>query len=331
MHHDAGSGKGVRMRRLLMLLCCVLFAAGTSSCAFVTVPLVPGTFPLAEKTLQGKGRDKILLIDVSGILSSESREGFAGMRRELDHVAVLKEVLEKAAADSSIKALVLRINSPGGSVTASDIMYRELLEFKAQHSIPVIACMLDVAASGGYYIAMAADSVHAHPTTVTGSIGVIALKFNIKGLLDRVGVSEETITSAALKDSMSPFRGMTEQERAILQSILDDMHARFENVVRSGRPKLDAQQVTALADGRVFTAEQARKAGLIDEVGYLDDALEAAKQRAGLRSDARVVIYHRPNRYSNNIYSQSSINLISIGADGPGPVLPLRFMYLWKP
>ncbi len=314
-----------------MLLCCVLFAAGTPSCAFVSVPLMPGTLPLTEKTLQGRGRDKILLIDISGILSSESRSGFGTMSREPDHVSVLKEILEKAAGDGNIKALVLRINSPGGSVTASDIMYRELLEFKAKQKVPVIACMLDVAASGGYYVAMAADSVHAHPTTVTGSIGVIALKFNIKGLLDKVGVVEETITSAALKDSMSPFRGMTGQERVILQSILDDMHARFEGVVRAGRPHLDGQKVAALADGRVFTAEQAREAGLIDEIGYLEDALKAAQQMAGLRSDARVVIYHRPNRYSNNIYSQSSINLISIGADGPGPVLPLRFMYLWKP
>jgi len=318
------------MRRLVMWLCCVLFA-GIPACAFVTVPLAPGTLPLTEKTLQGRGRDKILLIDISGILSGESRDDFIGRGREPDHVAVLKEVLDKAAEDKSVKALVLRINSPGGSVTASDIMYRELLEFKSKQKIPVVACMLDVAASGGYYVAMAADSVHAHPSTVTGSIGVIALKFNIKGLLDKVGVVEETITSADLKDSMSPFRAMTERERAIMQAILDDMHARFENVVRAGRPQLDAQQVAALADGRVFTAEQAREAGLIDEIGYLDDALKAAQQMASLRSDVRVVTYHRPNRYSNNIYSQSSINLISIGAEGPGPVLPLRFMYLWKP
>lgn len=317
------------MRTRLLVSGIVLLAA-LQGCAFVTVPLVPGTRPLMENTVQGRGRDKILLIDIAGVISGESRDSLGGLSQQPDHVARLKEVLKKAERDSSIKAVVVRINSPGGTVTASDIMYRELVEFKQHRSVPVVACLMDIAASGGYYIAMAADSVYAHPTTVTGSIGVIALKFNVKGLLDKVGVVDETITSAVLKDSMSPFRGMSAQERAIMQSILDELHARFTDVVHSGRQLLDMQQVAALADGRVFTATQAHEAGLVDAIGYLDDAIHEAERRAGLRPGSRVVMYHRPNRFKNNIYSHSSVNLLTIGGDFSG-ILPFQFMYLWNP
>jgi protease-4 len=210
-------------------------------------------------------------------------------------------------------------------------MYRELMDFKARKNVPIVACLMDIAASGGYYIAMASDAVHAHPTTVTGSIGVLAVKFNAKGLLDKIGVVNETITSASLKDSMSPFRGMTEQERMIMQTILDEMHGRFTDVVQAGRPRLSAQDVVSVADGRIFTAGQALEAGLIDRIGYLDGAIEAAEQMAGIESGSRVVMYHRPYHYKNNIYSQSSINLINIGGDGNGQSLPMRFMYLWTP
>jgi protease IV len=285
-------------------------------CAFVSVPLVPGTRPLIESTVQGRGRHKILLVDIAGVISGESRESLYGLTQQPDHVARLKEVLKKADADPGIKAIVVRINSPGGAVTASDIMYRELMEFKKRRSVPVVA--------------MAADSVYAHPTTVTGSIGVIALKFNLSGLLDKVGVVDETITSAALKDSMSPFRGMSDQERAIMQSILDELHARFTDVVHSGRQLLTLQQIAALADGRVFTAAQAHAAGLVDAIGYLDDAIHEAENRAGLKHGARVVMYDRPNRYKNNIYSHSSINLLNIGNDFSA-LLPFQFMYLWNP
>lgn len=313
---------------LLAGLAAVLMMSG---CAVVTMPLVPRAAPLKEKTLQGRGRDKILLVDISGIVSSEDRETLGGLSRRPDHVSLLKEELERAAGDSRIRALVVRINSPGGSVTASDIMYRELLGFKKRRGVPVIACCMDIAASGGYYIAMAADSVYAHPTSVVGSIGVIAMKFNVKGLLDKIGVIDETITSAALKDSMSPFRGMSEQERAIMQDILDEMHARFTDVVSEGRKGLSRRQVADLADGRVFTASQALEAGLVDRIGYLDDAIGEAEKRAGLPRGARIVMYHRPSSYKNNIYSQTSINVLSLAADLPDRGLPLRFMYLWNP
>lgn len=316
--------------RTRLLVPGIMLLAALQGCAFVTVPLVPGTRPLIEHTLQGTGREKILLIDIAGVISGESRESFPGLSQQPDHVALLKEVLKKADGDSSVKAIVVRINSPGGAVTASDIMYRELLEFKKRRSVPVVACCMDIAASGGYYIAMAADSVYAHPTTVTGSIGVIALKFNLSGLMEKIGVVDETITSADLKDIMSPFRGMTAQERAIMQSILDELHARFTDVVHSGRQLLTLQQIIGLADGRVFTATQAHEAGLVDAIGYLDDAVHEAENRAGLKPGARVVMYHRPNRYKNNIYSHSSVNVLNIGGDVSG-ILPFQFMYLWNP
>lgn len=318
------------MNKLIMYAMCLSLVL-VPACAFITIPLAPGTRSLEEKKVQGKGRDKILLIDISGVISSEKRDEFGGLTQTPDHVARLKEELKEAEQDDSVKALVLRINSPGGTVTASDIMYRELINFKARNNIPIVACFMDIAASGGYYIAMASDKIYAHPTTITGSIGVIALKFNAQGLLDKIGVVNETITSAALKDSMSPYRGMSEQERTIMQAVLDELHERFTNVVQTGRPNLSAQQITNLSDGRVFTAGQARDVGLIDGIGYLEDAIKTAEQRAGLKPGSKVVMYHRPYRYKNNIYSQTSFNLLNIGGDPVRQSLPMHFMYLWRP
>src|SRR3990167_2251498 len=143
---------------------CLFLASG---CSLISVSLVPPVAPLKETTIMGKGKDKILIVDISGIISEEEKRGIAGISGEPDMVARIKEELKMAAKDKRIKAVILRINSPGGTVTASDMIYHEIEQFKGKTGIRVIACIMDLGASGGYYIAVSADKILAHPTTVT--------------------------------------------------------------------------------------------------------------------------------------------------------------------
>jgi protease-4 len=282
--------------------------------------------------VSGTGTAKVLLLEISGMISSQEKEGFLPTPSLL---ARIKEQLTRAAQDDNIKAVVLRINTPGGTVTASDIIYHELKTFKASRKIPIVASIMDLGTSGGYYIAAAADTVLAHPSSVTGSIGVIMLTVNARGLLEKVGVEATAVTSGPRKDMGSPFRVMTTEERAIFQGLIDSFYLRFLSVVQEGRPHLQMDQIKKLADGRIYTGDQAKAAGLVDEIGYLEDAIELAKKRAGL-TEARVVTYQRPGEYSNNVYSRllapgplSSLAEFDVMALARGGTP--QFMYLWMP
>lgn len=291
------------------------------SCA--TVSIFERARPLKEKVLSGEGRDKILLMDISGIISSKKRS--SPFEEKTSIVSRVREELKKARGDKKIKGIILRINSPGGTVTASDIIYREIKQFKEKKGVPVVACMMDVATSGAYYVALSADAIIAHPTSVTGSIGVIALKFNVNGLLEKIGVENETIKSVDKKDMWSPFRPSTEEERKIIQGMIDNFHEKFIKVIAQERKGLGIEKIRRLADGRIYTAEQALDLKLVDKVGYLDDAIEIAKKKAGI-TKARVVSYHRPSSYKNNIYSMFNVDLGALTQN-----VGLTFMYLWVP
>ncbi|WP_455378468.1 signal peptide peptidase SppA [Petrachloros mirabilis] len=317
-------------------LCCMVLALlGVAGIQYgcVTVNLLEPPGPVQEVQLSGTGAGKVLLLDLSGVISSQDRDGLIPGPNIL---AAFKEDLTKAAKDDRVKAVVLRINSPGGTVNASDILYHELKTFKASRKIPLIVSMMDVAASGGYYTAMAADAIFVHPSTVTGSIGVIMLTVNAGGLLEKVGMEANAITSGPRKDMGSPFRTMTADEKAIFQGVIDSFYLRFLHVVEEGRPRLSADQIKRLADGRIYSGEQAKEAGLVDEIGYLEDAIELAKKKAGL-TEARVVTYRRHGEYQNNIYSRmlgggsklsslAEMDLISL-VRGGSP----QFMYMWMP
>ncbi|MBW1902357.1 MAG: signal peptide peptidase SppA [Deltaproteobacteria bacterium] len=318
------------MKRTLLIITCIMFLLA-EGCAYVSIPLTSPVRPLEEIKLEGKGRDRILLIDISGAISSEKRRSLVGRDNEpASPVARLKEELEKASADNRIKAVILKINSPGGTVTACDIMYREILRFKKKKNVFVAACLMDIAASGGYYIANAADIIIAHPTTVTGSIGVIALKFNIKGLMEKIGVEEESIKSGDKKDIFSYWRGITEEERKIMQEIIDSMYGQFLAAIDQGRKNLSLDEIKPLADGRIYTAQQALDHKLIDGIGYLDDVINMSKKTAGIEK-ARVITYHRPSVYKSNIYSQATINIFGLGENNMLEYLPVQFLYLWNP
>jgi protease-4 len=329
--------KGVRHRFSQALKGCLtpfcLLAVTLLTAGCISISLFPQPGPLREKTVQGTAGEKILLLDVSGIIAEKPGSGPFGTSEDI--VARIKEELTMAAEDGQIKALVLRINSPGGTVTASDVIYHEVTAFKARRRVPVVAVIMDMGASGGYYVAASADRIVAHPTSVTGSVGVIMLRVNAEGLLQKIGVEAGAIKSGAKKDIGSPFRPMSDDEREIFQAMINGFQSRFLEVVTKGRPALPPDRLKLIADGRVLTGPQAVQVGLADQVGYLDDGITAAKQLAGL-TDARVVIYTRPGAYKHNIYSQSPgpstlealANLDVMGLVRGGTP---QFLYLWMP
>lgn len=307
-------------------------AIALAGCSLVSVDFAPRIRPLDEETVEGSGTAKILLLDLSGVLSEETPSfSLTAPPPRVPLLARVREELQRAEKDERIKAVIVRINSPGGTITASDILYREIRTFKERKKVPVIAAIMDVGASGGYYAALAADQILAHPTSVTGSIGVVMLTLNAQGLLEKIGVAPLAIKSGGLKDAGSPFRALTDEERAVFQKMIDEMFARFVGLIVQSR-KIPEAQVRQLADGRIYTAEQAHALGLVDRLGYLDDAVQMAKDAAGI-AQARVVMYHRPREYRTNYYSaapgppaaESALAHLAALAAGP------RFFYLWWP
>ena len=320
---------------LQWFLTAALLTVTAFGCAFVNVSLYQPALPLQEKVIEGEGPGKVLVMDVSGVLSYEEQNEEGSFREKVSLVARVKEELGKAATDDEIKALVLRIQSPGGTVNASDLIHHEIREFKKKRNVVVVACFLGMATSGGYYIATAADHIVAQPTTLTGSIGTIALKFNVEGLMEKVGVAEETVKSGDKKDMWSPFRPATSEEKKILQSIIDEYQNKFLEVVRAGRKNMTEADLAKVNDGRVFSGSQALKLRLVDQLGYLNDAVQWAKNAVGMEQ-ARVVMYYRPGTYVDNIYSMSQGEAWSWAELlQRGELLPQRqtpyFMYLWLP
>jgi len=332
------------MNHSIRLLFSVSFALVMGGCMpqGLLITLVSSNKKLVETELLRESilaTDTIAIIDVDGLILNAYTSKFFGQGEH--PVSLLTEELDKASRDKKVKAVILRINSPGGGVTASDLMYQEIQHFKESTSKPIAAVMMDVAASGGYYIACGCDEIVAQRTTVTGSIGVIMQLFDATGTMKIIGLSSEAITSGPHKDSGSPLRKMTGEERELFQAIVNDMYQRFVEVVANGRPKLDENDVRKLADGRVYTAPQALEAGLIDRIATLRQTIAELKEKIGAKK-IRVVTYHRPLDYRPNYYSRSpvptpaNVNLLNLNlVGGAQPTLMTnsgpRFMYLWSP
>jgi protease-4 len=325
-------------------LCSAAVALLASGCSLALPSLFGGPEPLGETVVEGSGSAKILILDIEGVLSEGEETSAFGLITHESQVARVRQQLKMARKDSRIAALVLRIDSPGGTAAASDLLYHEVAEFKHEQNIPVLAQMMGVAASGGYYVAMAADAIYAQPTTVTGSIGVIFEGVNFAGLMGKLGVADQTLKSGAFKDAGSPLRPMTPAERAQLQSVIDELYARFCEVVAAGRPKLGLERVHALADGRAFAAPQALEAGLVDRIAYLPDAIDEARRRAGV-AKARVILYRRDSEWAENIYSRAPLGAgprtatpsppgelrLDLGLGLRPPLRGPAFLYLWWP
>jgi len=275
--------------------------------------------------------DKILVLDVDGILLNQQENLLFGLGE--NPVGLFVEKLDKAKEDTNLRAVVLRINSPGGGVTASDIMYSKLVEFRRTKKVPVIAVLEDVGASGAYYLACGADQIYAHPTSVVGSIGVLVQTVSFAGTMDKLGIDAKAVTSGPRKDLASPLKPLDAEDLAILQNMVDEYYKRFLDVVARARPKIPADDLKKLADGRVFTGEQAKANGLVDELGYLDDIIVLAKKVGGSER-AKVVMYHRPWGAKATAYSQmpsapAQINLLNVTVPNVIDFSRPQFLYLW--
>ena len=313
------------MKKTIILYIAVILLAGTGGCTFLKVNIGEEIQPLTEKVVSGQGRDKVLLLDLSGVIMSGEPGPSLAERRKPGLIVRVREALDRARKDKHVKAVVLRIDSPGGGVTASDILYHELKKFKTETGVKIVAHIMDVGASGAYYAALAADAITAQPTSVTGSIGVIMYRVDVTGLMQKVGVQTVEIASADKKGIGSPFKTLSSDERKIFQDLIDSLYGRFTGLVAEER-KMTPDAVKKMADGRVFTSADAKAGGLIDSIGYIEDAIELAKKKANLK-EAEVVTYFRPGEYKANIYSQSLINIDLGDLTDPGA----KFLYLWWP
>jgi protease-4 len=301
------------------------------SCA--TIQMSPRLDSLDEVIVEEGNSDiKILLVDIDGPISNRPKRTLAGFKSETGMVDRVREILKKAEKDKKVKSVLLRINSPGGTVTSSDIIYNEIKTFKKRNKIKVYVSVVDVAASGGYYIAMASDFIMVHPTSITGSIGVLALKLNLKGLMDKVGVEWEVVKSAEKKDFMSPFRALSDEERKLFQKTINGYYERFVSIVAINRRQLDVNAVKVLADGRVFDAHEALQSKLVDSIGYLSDLVKYIENDLNL-SDMQVVSYGRPDGYKSNFYSSidsiPQVNLINLDMGFDWHQISPQFLFLW--
>jgi protease IV len=313
------------MKKTVLFVLMLVLLAGVNGCTFLKVNIGDEVQPLTEKSIAGKGRDKVLVLDISGIIMGGETGSPLSDRKKPGLIARVREALDRARQDTHVKAVVLRVNSPGGGVTASDILYHELKKFKQETGVKLVAHIMDVGASGAYYAALAADAITAQPTSVTGSIGVIMYRVDVTGLMQKVGVQTVEIVSADKKGIGSPFHALSDDERKIFQGFIDSLYGRFTGLIVEER-KMTPDAVKKMADGRIFTSREAQAGGLIDGIGYLEDAVELAKKKAGL-SEATVVTYFRPGEYRTNIYSMSLINIDLGDLADPGA----KFLYLWWP
>ncbi len=297
------------------LLLCTLPA-----CAVIRVPLGPDD-RIHEVTLMGEGDGKILLLDVSGLLSFRRPWVPPGWPQEPNLPERLRGDLDRARRDPSVRGVLVRVDSPGGTVTASDVLFHEIRSFREERGVPVVASIVEKGLSGGYYVALAADEIHAHPTSLVGSVGVFVAKIDASELLGRWGVQSEITKSGPQKDLLSPLRPLTDPERETLRAIVADLQGQFAETLRAARPQVGESELEAIGSAAPFTARRALELGLIDRVGYLEDAFLAVRDRAGLPR-ARLVAYRRGVPSAPNPYSLAGV-LGSLSAE------PLFLDPLW--
>jgi protease IV len=293
--------------------------------------------PVVAMPLDGVG-DKcakgptVAVIDVDGLLVNTNLTGpYSTGDNPID---LFREKLD-AARSPSVAAVVVRINSPGGSVTASEIMWAELMRFKEATGKPVVGCLMDFGCGGAYYLATACDTIVAHPTTVTGGIGVVLNLFNFQGTLNLAKVENLSVkaTDSPKIDLDYRIGVLNEDDKEMLIGMADELHTQFKKVVRARRPRV--KDVPATFDGRVFLARTAKERGLIDVIGHMPDALNAARELAGCPAAGAVILHRRndvartPYATTPNVPLQASLLGVSVPA-GDRNRLP-TFLYLWQP
>jgi protease-4 len=327
--------KEEKMRRsqYIITVMVVLLLIG---CQAPKIRLFPGAAdPLQEYTLEGTEKEKVLVIPIRGTISDAPKKKFVST-----HPSMVQEVvsqLRKAEKDSKVKAVVLKVDSPGGSATASDILYNEIMAFKKKTKAKVVVAMMGVAASGGYYISLPADHILAHPTSVTGSVGVLFVRPDLAGLMNKIGVGMEVSKTGQNKDMGSPFRQATAEEKQIIKDMIDRLGKQFLDRIAEHR-KIDPDNLRAISTARIFLADDALKLGMVDSVGYLAEAVGQAKKLAELPQEARVVVYRRTEYPDDNLYNTSTshyegrgLSIVSLDLPASLTAFQAGFYYLWQP
>ncbi len=283
---------------------------------------------LREKYIAGNltASHKVAVVSVAGMIA----EGSGGTMSEGGNLGLVVAQLRRARQDKKVVGVVLEVSSPGGSVTASDIILHEIERTKKEGK-RVVVWMGSLAASGGYYVSCKADRIYASPTTLTGSIGVIMSLFNVEGLSEKVGLRMEVVSCGKFKEMGSPFRQMSAEERAKFQAIADAAFTRFKDVIADGRSKtMTREAVDRLADGSIMTAQDALDGGLIDQIDFFETAVDYAKVG---HADAAVVRYHRPGGLIGALLSSEAKapREVSVRLDTPLTDLQPGLYYLWMP
>jgi protease-4 len=291
--------------------------------------------PLKESVLQGTEKGKVLVVSLQGVISTRPREGM--LRTMPSMVQEVISQLRMAEKDKEIKCLLLKVDSPGGTVTASDILYNEIRVFKERTQAKIVVSMMDIAASGGYYVSLPADVIFAHPTTITGSIGVVFMRPNVTGLIDKLGFTMDVNKSGKNKDMGSPFRRPTAEETQMLQDLTDGLADQFLKLVAKHRG-LEETLLSTISTARVYLPDEAKALGLIDKIGYLDDAVAEALKISGLPEKAKIVVYRRTQFPNDNLYNPLTTRaniqakpLLDLGFQNTATHLSPGFYYVWTP
>lgn len=242
----------------------------------------------ASGYISGDGENTIAVVNIDGVIvETATSSGLSSFSDEYSSAREIKSILEELRNDDTVKAVILRVNSPGGSAAASDEILAEIKRYKKDKGLPVVAYFTDVAASGGYYVSASSDRIIANPATLTGSIGVILSYLNFKELADKYGVYQVVYKSGELKNLADSFSEATDEEAQIMQSVVDDTYNTFVKAVAEGR-NLEESYVREIADGRIYSAKQALDVKLVDEIGNFEDSVNAAKKLANI-NEAKVI------------------------------------------
>ena len=327
--------KETKMRKFMVMVVSVVLIF-LVSCQAPRIRLFPSAAdPLREFKLEGDAKGKVLVIHVRGTISDAPRRQIVTTRPSMVQEVVAQ--LRKAEEDSEIKAVLLKINSPGGSATASDILYNEIVEFKQKTRAKVVVAMMDVAASGGYYISLPADYILAHPTSITGSVGVLFLRPDVAGLMAKIGVGVEVSKTGKNKDMGSAFRQATDEEKRIIQNMIDQLGARFLDRIAEHR-RINPQSLKEISSARIFLADDALRLGMVDRVGYISEAIRVAKKLAELPENAKVIVYRRTEFPDDNLYNTSTSqyegrgpSIVSLDLPASLTSYQAGFYYLWQP
>ena len=322
-----------QFRLMVLILASIVMMGG---CAAPQVKLFSdASDPLRESILQGTEKGKVLVVPLRGVISTRPEEGT--LRTMPSMVQEVVSQLRMAEKDEEIKCLLLTVDSPGGTATASDVLYNEILAYKERTKVKIVVSMMDIAASGGYYVSLPADVIFAHPTTITGSIGVVFMRPNVTGLIDKIGFSMDVNKSGKNKDMGSPFRRPTAEEIQMLQELTDGLADRFLTLVAKHRG-LEEATLSTVSTARVYLPDEARALGLIDKIGYLDEAIAEAIEISGLPEKAKVVAYRRTVFPNDNLYNplttRSRIQarpLLDLGIQNAATHLSPGFYYVWAP